>query len=150
MCGCRGPVLHRTGHALPLQMSIFPAEGLLLLFGVPTAEGLERAWLLLPRPALLHRRALSFPRLLSPSQLSPPSAWPSAVVSLFSLSPSCFASFKDHDSFQYTSKMLPRVVMDLYSVLLCLILFLSFLCIYSCCIGLKRKSTTSFFFFFFF
>lgn len=70
VCECRGPVLHRTGHALPLRMNVFPAEGLLLLFGVPTAEGLERAWLLLPRPALLHPRALSFPRLLSPSQLS--------------------------------------------------------------------------------
>ena len=37
------------------------------------------------------------------------------------------------------------MVMDLYSILLFLVLFLFFLCIFSCCLYLKGKSNTSFY-----
>lgn len=66
----------------------------------------------LPQGSVIFKASLTFTAVSS--------ACTSAVVSLFSLSPSCFASFKDHDSFQCTGDMLPllpRVVMGLYSVI---------------------------------
>lgn len=79
-----------------------------------------------------------------PSPPPHPRLW--TVVSLAGLSPSCFVfwgcqQFAGH--WRYASFASHRG----YGLLFCvtvITLFLSFLCIYSCCIGLERNSTTSF------
>lgn len=59
-------VLYEIDCGLTLQMKVFLAKEHLLFLGVPTAEGLERARLLLPYPTPPHPKALSFPKFFPP------------------------------------------------------------------------------------
>lgn len=152
VCGLQGlSALHGCGHALPLQMCVFPAEGLLSREGGQQAGGWRglgclAALCLLPLPP----RALPLPghHTLGPtptSQLPPsPRLW--TVVSLAGLSPSCFV-FWGCQQFAGHWRNASFAAHRGYGLLFCatvITLLLSFLCIYSCCLGLERNSTISF------